>query len=95
MSILLNKLSPGMLDDYLARVGYQSQMSAKLAASPAADDNLFTPVPGPYSAHGRFDAHATNICPALTASILKPYLMAAGAGLLVGILSCYRWAKRR
>jgi short-subunit dehydrogenase len=93
LSILLNKLSPGLLDDYLTSVGYQSQMSGKLA-SPARDDNLFTPVEGSYGAHGRFNDRASGTCPALTASILKPYLMAAGAGLLVGALSRHCWARR-
>lgn len=85
-AILLNKLSPGLLDDYLARTGYKAQLSAK--ASPASrDDNLFEPVSGPYGAHGRFDKRATEFCPALTASIFKPYLLAAGAALFVFALT--------
>ena len=85
-AILINKLSPGLLDDYLARTGYKAQLSAK--ASPASrDDNLFEPVSGPYGAHGRFDKRATEFCPALTASIFKPYLLAAGAALFVFALT--------
>lgn len=81
-AILLNKLSPGLLDDYLARAGYKSQLSTE-HASPNRKDNLFEPVPGPYGAHGRFDSQATESCPALTASIFKPYLIAAGTALFV------------
>jgi NAD(P)-dependent dehydrogenase (short-subunit alcohol dehydrogenase family) len=57
MSILGDKLAPGLGDRYLARTGYESQQ----AAEPAEDDrreNLFEPVPGDRGAHGRFDAHA-------------------------------------
>lgn len=81
-AILLNKLSPGLLDDYLARAGYKSQLSTE-HSSPNRKDNLFQPVQGPYGAHGRFDSQATESCPALTASIFKPYLIAAGTALFV------------
>jgi short-subunit dehydrogenase len=81
-AILLNKLSPGLLDDYLARAGYKSQLSTE-HSSPNRKDNLFQPVQGPYGAHGRFDQQATESCPALTASIFKPYLIAAGTALFV------------
>jgi hypothetical protein len=57
ISILGDKLAPGLGDRYLARTGYESQQ----AADPAEDDrrdNLFEPVPGDRGAHGRFDADA-------------------------------------
>lgn len=85
-AILINKLVPGLLDDYLARTGYRDQLSAKVSLSDR-DDNLFEPVRGPYGAHGRFDARATEFCPALTASIFKPYLVAAGAALFARYLT--------
>jgi short-subunit dehydrogenase len=56
-AILANKIAPWLLDRYLARFGYQSQMSAE-PASKDAPDNLFKPIEGDFGAHGRFDAQA-------------------------------------
>ncbi|MGH6988485.1 MAG: SDR family oxidoreductase [Stellaceae bacterium] len=57
-AIIANRIAPGILDRILATKGYSGQ----LADTPLAADapaNLFHPVPGPRSAHGRFDAEAT------------------------------------
>jgi hypothetical protein len=57
ISILGDKLAPGLGDRYLARTGYGAQQTAE----PAEDDrrdNLFECVPGDRGAHGRFDADA-------------------------------------
>ena len=56
-AVWLNKLFPGLLDRYLARFGYASQMSEAFVAADRRD-NLFEPVRGDFSAHGRFDAEA-------------------------------------
>jgi len=84
-AILANKLCPGLLDDYLARAGYSGQLSDEPAVTERSG-NLFVPVPGPFGAHGRFDQQATDYSPALAASIYKPYLIAAGAVLLITAL---------
>ncbi|WP_395666236.1 SDR family oxidoreductase [Methylocella sp.] len=59
-AILANMIAPGLLDRYLATAGYSGQLTdeKKSADAPA---NLFKPVPGPYGAHGRFDARARNV----------------------------------
>ena len=59
-AILANMIAPGLLDHYLASAGYSGQLTheRKSADAPA---NLFEPVPGPYGAHGRFDARARNV----------------------------------
>jgi NAD(P)-dependent dehydrogenase (short-subunit alcohol dehydrogenase family) len=56
ITIVGDKLAPGLGDRYLARTGYESQQTSE----PAGDekDNLFEPVPGDHGAHGRFDAIA-------------------------------------
>ncbi|MBV9249052.1 MAG: SDR family oxidoreductase [Acetobacteraceae bacterium] len=56
-TILANRIAPGLLDHLLAKMGYSGQLTheAKPANAPA---NLFETVPGPYGAHGRFDARA-------------------------------------
>jgi short-subunit dehydrogenase len=58
-AILANRLAPGLIDRYLATAGYAGQLTHEPlpADSPA---NLFHPVPGPYGAHGRFDAQARS-----------------------------------
>ncbi len=58
-TILANRIAPGLLDHLLAKMGYSGQLTneAKPADAPA---NLFATVPGPYGAHGRFDARAKS-----------------------------------
>ena len=58
-AILANKIAPGFLDRYLARYGYQSQMSPE-PAQKDAPDNLFKPIEGDFGAHGRFDREALD-----------------------------------
>ena len=53
-AIMANRIAPGLIDRYLAKTGYSGQLSDKPVA-PDAPSNLFEPVPGDYSAHGRFD----------------------------------------
>ena len=59
-TILANRVAPGLLDRYLAKVGYSGQLTREPlpAEAPA---NLFEPVPGDYGAHGRFDAKARSV----------------------------------
>lgn len=53
-AILGNRVAPGLIDRYLAKTGYSGQLTDE--PTPAnAPSNLFKPVPGDYSAHGRFD----------------------------------------
>ncbi len=58
-AILANRMVPGVLDRYLARAGYEGQLTAK-ALSASAPNNLFDAVPGDYGAHGRFDAQSRD-----------------------------------
>ena len=56
-AILANRIAPGLIDRYLAKAGYEGQLTdEKLAADAPA--NLFDAVPGNYGAHGRFDAQS-------------------------------------
>ena len=56
-AILANRIAPGLIDRYLASSGYKGQLTNE-PTGPDAPANLFESVPGPYGAHGRFDAHA-------------------------------------
>jgi short-subunit dehydrogenase len=58
-AILANRIAPGLIDHYLATAGYSGQLADQPTA-PDAPTNLFEPVPGDYSAHGRFDAQSRD-----------------------------------
>lgn len=53
-AIWANKLIPGLIDRYLARIGYAGQESSE-PADPLNPDNLWEPVEGDFATHGRFD----------------------------------------
>ncbi|MDP8959544.1 MAG: SDR family oxidoreductase [Actinomycetota bacterium] len=57
VTIMANKLVPGLLDLYLAQKGYQAQQADELVPR-ERPDNLFEPVAGDHGAHGRFDDRA-------------------------------------
>ena len=52
-----DKLAPSVADWYLARAGYEGQLSAE-PIPPGRPDNLWHTVDGDAGAHGRFDAEA-------------------------------------
>ncbi len=58
-AILANRIAPGLIDKYLAKAGYQGQITDE-RLGPNAPANLFEPVPGNYAAHGRFDDRARS-----------------------------------
>jgi hypothetical protein len=59
ITILANKLAPGVLDRYLARTGYSGQLTDEPVPSDAPA-NLFKTADGDYGAHGRFDDRARD-----------------------------------
>jgi hypothetical protein len=54
-----DKIAPGLLDRYLAAIGYAAQQTDQ-PENPDRLDNLWTPLPGDHGAHGRFDAVARD-----------------------------------
>src|SRR5713226_9387963 len=56
-AVIGNNLAPGLLDHYLARYGYDSQMTDE-PEDPRRPDNLWKPLPGDRGAHGAFDDRA-------------------------------------
>jgi NAD(P)-dependent dehydrogenase (short-subunit alcohol dehydrogenase family) len=83
LSILGNRLVPGLLDHYLARTGYSAQLSEE-PADPNAPDNLMAPVPGDHGTHGRFDARATDSAPQLWATRHRTALVSSLSALALG-----------
>jgi NAD(P)-dependent dehydrogenase (short-subunit alcohol dehydrogenase family) len=73
--LLGNKLLPGFGDWYLAKTGYESQMTDE-PEDPDRPNNLWHPLPGDAGAHGRFDrrAHASS----------KQWWLTKNRGLLIG-----------
>ena len=56
-SIAANKIAPGVLDRYLARIGYKGQQTSE-PKDPDKPDNLWQPVPGDHGVHGPFAKEA-------------------------------------
>jgi hypothetical protein len=76
-----NKIAPGLGDRYLARTGFDSQMTDQ-PADPNRQDNLWHPLPGDHGAHGRFDAQAHEHSPQLWATThARGLALAAVAGM--------------
>jgi short-subunit dehydrogenase len=87
-AIVANKFFPGLLDRYLAKSGYTSQLTEE-PAEPGQPDNLFDPVPGDPDTHGRFDSRAASVCPQLWATEHRGALIAAAltaAGVVATML---------
>jgi hypothetical protein len=77
-----NKFFPGLGDRYLARTGYEGQMTQQ-PEDPERPNNLYEPVPGDPGAHGAFDARAHADSPQLWATTHSRALLAGvGAGAL-------------
>jgi len=78
---------PGFLDRFLARKGYEGQMSNE-PSLPAEPGNLFAPVPGDAGAHGRFDQEAVGGRAVMLDPSTARKLIGWGAvGLAVGLLA--------
>jgi NAD(P)-dependent dehydrogenase (short-subunit alcohol dehydrogenase family) len=91
LTVLGDKIAPGLGDRYLARTGYDGQQTDE----PAADerrDNLFDAVPGDPGAHGRFDAKALRRSLQLWATKHRRALTTLG--IVVGVASLLRGNRR-
>jgi NAD(P)-dependent dehydrogenase (short-subunit alcohol dehydrogenase family) len=83
LTVLGNKVAPGLLDHYLAATNFRAQqMDAPIAPTNVAG-NLFKPVEGDVGAHGIFDAGAHPRSAQLWATTHRGWL-ALGAGTIAG-----------
>ncbi len=89
-AILASKVAPGLLDRYLARHGYSTQLSPEPNTGPPKG-NLFEPVDGTWAAHGRFDKEARKASWALWVS---RHRMALALGC-AGLAASYLWGHSR
>ncbi|HMM40515.1 MAG TPA: SDR family oxidoreductase [Thermomicrobiales bacterium] len=66
---VISTLAPGLLDRFLARTGYASQMR-DVPMPDNRPDNLFEPAPGDHGAHGSFDDRARSMSPEVSVRML-------------------------
>ena len=83
-AILANRIAPGLIDRYLAKAGYSGQLTDQ-PSGPDAPANLFAPVPGDYSAHGRFDARSRTRSWAMFTDRHRTAVFGAAAMLAIGL----------
>ncbi len=95
-----NKLIPGLLDRYLARVAYAGQQTPE-PRDPNAPNNLWEPVDGEqgydHGAHGSFDARSRTSSPEVWAAEHREWLgvlAASLAGVGVGFALALKKARR-
>jgi short-subunit dehydrogenase len=87
MNILGERTAPSLLDRYLAKMGYGSQMT-DTPLDPQGHDNLFEPVDEDRGAHGPFDNKAHSVSPQYALAKHRGKILAgvgvaaAGAGAL-------------
>jgi short-subunit dehydrogenase len=91
-AVLANRLAPGLLDRYLAKAGYSGQLTHQKKPC-NAPSNLFEPVPGPYGAHGRFDARAHKATATMFTERHRALVRAVLA--VTAAVALHRIAKRR
>lgn len=91
-AIIGSKVIPGLLDHYLAWVGYGAQQTDE-PIDPNRPNNLFGPLPGDYGAHGRFDNGAREESLQFWLSRHRTLLGAAALG--VATYAAHRWLRQR
>jgi NAD(P)-dependent dehydrogenase (short-subunit alcohol dehydrogenase family) len=88
------KLVPGYIDRKLGRDGYSGEETS-VPADPNRPDNLWSPAPGAYGAHGRFDDRSRDVSVELWLAKRKPWIALAGAIVAGMALSGIREADRQ
>ena len=93
-AIVGNFIIPAWIDRFLARKGYEGQLSAE-NRDPAQPDNLFSPVQGQYGAHGRFDRESSDTG-SLTASggTVRKVIGATALAGIAGLLATVAFGRR-
>ncbi|MDF9799659.1 short-subunit dehydrogenase [Catalinimonas alkaloidigena] len=92
-TIVGNKFFPGLLDHYLAKVGYTGQQTDE-AEEPGRPHNLWEPIKEDRGSHGSFDSEATDYSLELQATTTQrnTTLAVLATGLLAAITLL--WVKK-
>jgi NAD(P)-dependent dehydrogenase (short-subunit alcohol dehydrogenase family) len=86
-AILGNFVVPAWLDRFLARDGYEGQLSPE-RSDPAQPDNLFSPVQGNFGAHGRFDRQSSaDGDVTASAGTVRKFIGAAALAGIAGLIA--------
>jgi hypothetical protein len=93
-AIVGNKLAPGYADRVVAVKGFDGQQTDEPDSGPRPD-NLFAPVPGPFSAHGRFDTRSKPFSFQLWATTHLGWLFTALAAVTLPLLGAFLKSRRR
>ena len=88
-AIVGQRVAAGYADHYLAKNGYDSQMTSE-PVSPNRRDNLWESAPGDFAAHGTFDQEARHISWQLKLNTNRGLLAAALAGIGLGAFALLR-----
>ena len=91
-AIVGSKFISGLLDHYLARIGYGAQQTNQ-RIDPGRPNNLFAPLKGDYGAHGRFNMEARRSSAQFWLTRHRNWLGAAALG--ISAYGAYRWMGRR
>jgi NAD(P)-dependent dehydrogenase (short-subunit alcohol dehydrogenase family) len=83
MNIIGERVAPWLLDRYLAKIGYGSQMTDQ-PLDPEGHDNLFEPVDEDRGAHGPFDEKAHSVSPQYELAKRRGAVLAGVGAALVG-----------
>ncbi|MCZ7476235.1 SDR family oxidoreductase [Micromonospora sp. WMMC273] len=93
LTILGNRVAPGLLDRYLARTGYKSQQTGR-PADHDRPNNLWHPLDGPgghdYGARGAFSSRAHGRSPQAWLSRHRVGVAVGVLGTAAGVLACRR-----
>ena len=83
MAVVGNNFAPGYADHYLAKNGYDAQMTDE-PEDPNRPDNLWKPLPGDHGAHGVFDDQARPHSISLELNKYRRLVAGIGVALALG-----------
>ena len=79
-AVLGDKLAPGLMDHYMAKIVYEGHCS-DVPEDPGRPDNLFDPVPSDHGAHGPYDRLAIDRSTQLWLTTHRRWIALGGAAL--------------
>jgi NAD(P)-dependent dehydrogenase (short-subunit alcohol dehydrogenase family) len=92
-AIIGDKVAAGLLDHYLARIGYAAQQTDQ-PEDPNRPNNLWAPLPGDHGVHGRFDAVARDTSVHLWLSQHRGVMATAVTSVALSLAGAW-WVVRR
>lgn len=91
-AIIGDKFIPGLLDHYLASMGYDAQQTHE-SVDPNRPNNLYAPLPGDYGARGQFDDRSIDYSVQAWVNRYRGWLALGGLSL-TALWFLFRTAKR-